>query len=88
MRHGFGLVGEQAIAQLDHVFGAKDVCHQLVQDGLFELFFGDPERLTIYAVGFLFGSAGVVTVGVILGATMDGFSGEWGSTHSTAQETG
>lgn len=86
--HGFGLVGEQGIAQLDHVFGAEDVCNQLVQNGALELFFWDPERMAIDAVGFLFGGAGVVAVGVILCAAVDGFAGERGSAHPTAQEAG
>lgn len=82
------LVLKQGIAQGCEVFCAEDVLHELAQDGLFELFFGDPGCLAVFAVGFLFGSAGVVTVGVILCAAVDGFAGERGSTYPTAQEAG
>lgn len=59
-----------------------------MQDGLLELFFGDPECLAIHAVGFLFGGAGVIAVGVIPGTAVDGFAGERCSTHPTAQKAG
>lgn len=83
----FGLVGEEGITQPDHVFGAEDVCHQLVEDGLLELFFGDPKGVAFLAIAFLFGGAGVIAVGVVLGAAVDRFACEWCATVPTAQQT-
>ncbi len=67
---------EQTIAQHGEVFCTEDVCHQLVQDGLLERFFGDPWCLAFGPVALFFEGAGVITVGVIFGAAVDGFSGE------------
>ena len=79
---------EQAITQGGEVFCAEDVCRQLVQDGLLERFFGDPGRLAFVAVALFFEGAGVIAVGVILRAAMDGFSSEGRATDPAAQKTG
>lgn len=65
---------EQAIAQGGEVFCTEDVCHQLVQDGLLERFFGDPRCLAFFTVALFFEGTGVIAVGMIFGATVDGFS--------------
>ena len=66
---------EQAIAQGGEVFCAEDVCHQLVQDGLLEGFFGDPGCLAFFAIALFFEGACVIAVGMIFGAAVDGLSG-------------